>query len=285
MKHIRIATTAALALSLPVLAGTAAVAAPAASPPAPAVAQAAVTAPADLASARAVILDETNAARAAAGLAPVTEDADLDAVAQGCSETQAANGVMAHCEGYYTRYPAGWTRASENVASGQSVADVVDAWLASPGHRANILDPAATHLGIGYALGADGRTYFTQNFAAYPAGSRPEPAPEPAPAPAPAPEPVPAPEPAPAPAPEPVPAPEPAPAPPAVDVPSMPEVDVPSVPDVDVPTAAEIRELVWAHLRESGYPWVDAEALQQQIRDGLAAAGVAADLTIADYLP
>ncbi|WP_460773705.1 CAP domain-containing protein [Microbacterium sp. GXF7504] len=40
-------------------------------------------------------------------------------------------------------------------------------------HQANILQAETTHIGIGYALGADGRTYFTQDFAAYPAAVRP----------------------------------------------------------------------------------------------------------------
>lgn len=126
----------------------------------------------DQSSARQVILNKTNAARVAAGLAPVSGDASLDAVAQSCSQTQAANNAMAHCTGFQNKYPGGWTSAAENVAMGQSVEAVVDAWLNSPGHRANILRPDATHLGIGYALSSSGRPFYTQNFATYPASVR-----------------------------------------------------------------------------------------------------------------
>ena len=123
--------------------------------------------------ARARIRADTNAARAAAGLPALKLDTALNTIAQSCSETQARNNVMAHCSGYYTRYPKGWTWAAENVAYGYSVEKVVAAWLNSPGHRANILKSTATHIGIGFAISASGKTYFTQNFASYPASVRP----------------------------------------------------------------------------------------------------------------
>jgi uncharacterized protein YkwD len=306
MKLLRLSMAAALAISLPALAGTAASAAPIAETAAPpAAVLAAVAAPADLASARERILAETNAARAAEGLPALTADADLDGIAQACSETQAANGAMAHCDTYYTLYPAGWTAAAENVASGQTVDDVVDAWLASPGHRANILNPALTHLGIGYAVGSDGRTYFTQDFAAYPAGVRPvappaPPAEEPATPPAEEPAAPPAEEPttpvepeAPA-APETPAAPEAPPAPeaPAAPAPPVtPEVPTPEpapaapVDQIEIPDAAAIRALVWERLNDSGYPWVDADELRAKIRGELEAAGLPLDVDISAYLP
>lgn len=123
-----------------------------------------------LSEARSRILADTNAARAAAGLAPLAADPALDTIAQSCSQTQARNNRMAHCTGYHTRYPKGWTWAAENVAMGYSVDAVVAAWMNSSGHRANILKSTATHIGIGYAVSASGRPYFTQNFASYPRG-------------------------------------------------------------------------------------------------------------------
>jgi len=59
-----------------------------------------------------------------------------------------------------------WEAYGENVAMGQrSAAEVVSAWMKSPGHRANILNPRYTELGIGYALDAAGRPYYAQLFA------------------------------------------------------------------------------------------------------------------------
>jgi uncharacterized protein YkwD len=62
-----------------------------------------------------------------------------------------------------------WSKVSENLAmnSGMDdpVARAVDGWMDSPGHRANILDSAVTHTGVGIAE-EDGSYTFTQVFAA-----------------------------------------------------------------------------------------------------------------------
>ena len=63
-----------------------------------------------------------------------------------------------------------WTRVTENLAmnSGMDdpVASAVQGWMESPGHRANILDPAVTHTGVGIAEDEDGGYAFTQLFVA-----------------------------------------------------------------------------------------------------------------------
>lgn len=56
------------------------------------------------------------------------------------------------------------SRTGENVAFGQqSAADVMEAWLNSPGHRQNI-EGDFTHIGIGVIKNATGVYYFTQIF-------------------------------------------------------------------------------------------------------------------------
>lgn len=62
-----------------------------------------------------------------------------------------------------------WKRVGENVAAGQGAPQkVVEGWLASPGHCANIMNPAFTEMGAAYALNRDskGRIFWTQVFAA-----------------------------------------------------------------------------------------------------------------------
>jgi uncharacterized protein YkwD len=134
-----------------------------------------------LSQARKIILDDTNAIRAGVGLKPVTESAALNTVAQNWSAKQASAGAMSHNPSYSSQYPAGWTSASENVAYGYSVAKVVAAWEASPGHYKNITQASANTLGIGVAADSSGRLYYTQNFATYPAASSPSPPAESAP--------------------------------------------------------------------------------------------------------
>ncbi|GHJ58718.1 hypothetical protein NOK12_12360 [Nocardioides sp. OK12] len=114
------------------------------------------------------ILEETNAYRAAHGLAPLTLMDELDTVAQDWSRHMAANDVFHHNPSYSEQYPSGWRRAGENIAAGYGPDDVVDGWYASPGHKANMLGDF-THIGIGYATHPDSEygRYYTQNFARY----------------------------------------------------------------------------------------------------------------------
>ncbi|WP_431801898.1 CAP domain-containing protein [Microbacterium sp. bgisy203] len=120
-----------------------------------------------LAQAQARILTDVNAARTAAGVAPLTENPPLSAVATKWSQKQAKAASMSHNPNYSTEIPPGWSRAAENVATGQTVANVTTAWMNSSGHRANILNAAYTHIGIGIGCSAAGRPYYTQNFGAY----------------------------------------------------------------------------------------------------------------------
>lgn len=54
----------------------------------------------------------------------------------------------------------------ENVAYGNVSADqMMSMWMHSPGHRANILKPAFTHLGVAAVRTSSGRWWGTQNFA------------------------------------------------------------------------------------------------------------------------
>lgn len=58
-----------------------------------------------------------------------------------------------------------FSSAAENIAYGQrSAQDVMNAWMNSPGHRANILSRNVTELGVGVAKKANGTLYFTQLF-------------------------------------------------------------------------------------------------------------------------
>ena len=56
-------------------------------------------------------------------------------------------------------------RSGENIAWGQqSPETVMEGWMNSKGHRANILNPNFTKIGVGYRKNAAGRTYWTQLF-------------------------------------------------------------------------------------------------------------------------
>ena len=60
-----------------------------------------------------------------------------------------------------------WQTCGENIAAGQpSIRAAVKAWLASPGHCANIMDPDFEEMGLGMARNADSDygIYWTQVF-------------------------------------------------------------------------------------------------------------------------
>jgi uncharacterized protein YkwD len=62
-----------------------------------------------------------------------------------------------------------WSSLGENIAAGQtSVNQVVDGWIASPGHCANLMNPAFVHVGVACVPGSASttyRTYWTMDLA------------------------------------------------------------------------------------------------------------------------
>ena len=115
------------------------------------------------------VVDLTNAERAKAGLKPLQISNPLMDVAQAKSEDMAKNNYFSHTSPTYgspfdQMKSAGisYKAAGENIAQGQKTPEeVVQAWMNSEGHRANILNGSFTHIGVGYV--ADGN-YWTQQF-------------------------------------------------------------------------------------------------------------------------
>ena len=116
----------------------------------------------------------TNTERTSAGLRPLSVDPLLGNAAQAHSADMVARAFYSHTSPEGTQpwdraAAAGSTRRTigENIACGQrSAAEVVRGWMNSPGHRANILNPAFTHIGTGLAGGGKAGTYWTQLFGA-----------------------------------------------------------------------------------------------------------------------
>ncbi|MGY4927305.1 CAP domain-containing protein [Streptomyces sp. 900105755] len=129
---------------------------------------------AELTRTRAEVADLTNRERTRAGLRPLAADPQLAAAAQAYSTDMATRDFYSHTSPEGTQP---WDRAAaagsrrrtigENIACSQrSAAEVVEGWMNSPGHRANILKPDFTHIGVGFAGGGRAGTYWTQLFGA-----------------------------------------------------------------------------------------------------------------------
>ncbi|MET4660248.1 RNA polymerase sigma factor (sigma-70 family) [Streptomyces sp. PvP037] len=102
------------------------------------------------------VLSLTNTERAKAGCGPVKSDDRLARAAQLHSEDMSANDYFSHTgqngSSFVDRAKAQGhpSPGAENIARGQSsAASVMDAWMNSPGHRANILNCSLTSLGVG----------------------------------------------------------------------------------------------------------------------------------------
>ncbi|MFF7340138.1 sigma-70 family RNA polymerase sigma factor [Streptomyces sp. NPDC008163] len=141
--------------------------APSATRPAPA--QPAPSPPSDAEQVLALV----NTERAKEGCTPVTGNDELTTAAQRHSEDMAAHDYFSHTSqdgsGPGERITAAgyrWSTYGENIAKGQRTpADVMNSWMNSPGHRANILNCSFKELGVGIQ-DSPGGIVWTQDFGA-----------------------------------------------------------------------------------------------------------------------
>jgi uncharacterized protein YkwD len=129
----------------------------------------AAPAPADP-SAEDQVLALVNVQRAAAGCGALTADPALADVARAHSADMRDRGFFDHVnpdglDPFERAARAGLEAHAENIAYGQpDPAAVMESWMTSAGHRANILNCDLTRLGVGVAQGAGG-PWWTQLFA------------------------------------------------------------------------------------------------------------------------
>jgi hypothetical protein len=123
------------------------------------------------------IISLTNSQRAANSVGSLAENPQLDAAAQAKANDMAAKGYFSHV-GPDGKTPWAWISdagydyqyAGENLAVRfNDSTDVVQAWMASPTHKANIVKPQYTETGVGVARGlykGELATYVVQYFGA-----------------------------------------------------------------------------------------------------------------------
>jgi uncharacterized protein YkwD len=120
------------------------------------------------------ILHFVNVERSRNGLDTLRWNAALDKMAKVQAVEMAAERKMAH-ELPDAAYPTlkdrakyagyGYRRLAENIAYGYpSARAVVDGWMRSPAHRANILNTGVVETGVGVARSTNGALYFAQTF-------------------------------------------------------------------------------------------------------------------------
>ncbi|PEB82875.1 serine protease [Bacillus cereus] len=115
------------------------------------------------------VVELTNAERTKQGLPALQIDTELSKVARIKSEDMQKNNYFDHNSPTYgspfdmmKKFGISYKSAGENIAQGQRTPEeVVQAWMNSAGHRANILNSGFTHIGVGYV---ESGNYWTQQF-------------------------------------------------------------------------------------------------------------------------
>lgn len=115
------------------------------------------------------VLALVNAERAKEHLKPLTLSGAMNHFAQIRAKEITKKFSHTRPSGYscFTVIPKPYRAVGENIAAGQrSAREVVQAWMNSPGHRANIMNPKFQELGVGYLYLPDSnyRHYWAQLF-------------------------------------------------------------------------------------------------------------------------
>ncbi len=109
-------------------------------------------------------VEAINAYRAQNGLSALVPDAELLRVARNWSAQMRAAGEISHNPNLRSDVKANWRKLGENVGVGPTVADLHQAFIDSPAHRRNLLDPSFQRVGIGIVYDTDGTIFVTEQF-------------------------------------------------------------------------------------------------------------------------
>ncbi len=124
-------------------------------------------------------LAKINALRTSNGLNPLQVDGNMDSLAIQHTGEMASRQTLVHTANLKAGVTSNWTKVGENVGQGGNNNQIWDAFLNSPRHLANLLDPAFTHVGIGVVVDSAGTQWTTHRFVAIASSPPPTAAPPP----------------------------------------------------------------------------------------------------------
>jgi hypothetical protein len=105
-----------------------------------------------------------NGARSSRGLGSLATDGELTGIARWWAQRMADDGRLSHNPNLSREVSQDWEKLAENVGFGGDVASIHDAFMNSAAHRANILDGALTHIGVGVVVDGSGQLWVTEVF-------------------------------------------------------------------------------------------------------------------------
>lgn len=118
----------------------------------------------DPATAESQFVERINALRAEKGLGRLVIHDELVAVGRGWAAEMAARDQISHNPDLAEAVKADWQKLGENVGVGMTVDKLHAAFVASPAHYKNLVDPVFTHIGVGVVLGRDGAIFTAHQF-------------------------------------------------------------------------------------------------------------------------
>jgi len=115
-------------------------------------------------SAESAFVARINELRESKGLAPLQVDSELVGVARRWTDRMVSNGHISHNPNLASDVDENWIKLGENVGVGANVDQLMDAFIASPEHYRNLVNPDYTYVGVGVSYDDSGRMYTTHNF-------------------------------------------------------------------------------------------------------------------------
>lgn len=142
------------------------------------------TAATDTASAENDFVARINALRTSKGLGQLETNPELVGIARDWARKMADADEISHNPDLAGLVKADWRKLGENVGVGMTVASLHDAFVNSPAHYRNLVDPEFTAIGVGVVVGRGGALFTAHQFMRLrpvptPTTARPAPAPAP----------------------------------------------------------------------------------------------------------
>jgi uncharacterized protein YkwD len=107
-----------------------------------------------------------NSLRASKGLGQLQVSGELVSVARRWTDRMVAAGQISHNPNLGSEVSGSWTKLGENVGVGYDVDSLMQAFINSPAHYRNLVDPEWSYVAVGVTVEASGRVFTTHNFMA-----------------------------------------------------------------------------------------------------------------------
>ena len=104
-----------------------------------------------------------NSLRSSVGVSSLQADAELTAAAQACAQRMASTNTLSHSPDITSGISQHWLKVGENVGVGPDNSTIFAAFVASPHHYENLVDPDFNRIGVGVADGG-GRQWTCHRF-------------------------------------------------------------------------------------------------------------------------